>query len=111
MGLVEKGVSFIDHVTTRAGYRNEWLVLREADTSPDHGTLPYERRISDHINYGVVNLDKPPGPTSHEVVAWVKKMFGVEKAGHGGTLEPPAGRPQGDRRPTSGARQQHQGHR
>ncbi|MEM1864334.1 MAG: hypothetical protein QXN10_05490 [Desulfurococcaceae archaeon] len=45
-----------------------------------------------------MNLDKPPGPTSHEVVAWIKRMFNVSKAGHGGTLEPlqGAGRSQGN---------------
>jgi len=32
-------------------------------------------------------LDKPPGPSSHEVTAWVRKILGVKKAGHGGTLE------------------------
>jgi len=103
MGLAEKGLSFIDHITLRAGYRNEWIVLRDEETSQDYGVLPYERSIQEHIMHGVMNLDKPPGPTSHEVVAWIKKMFNLEKAGHGGTLELPqgAGRPQGDRRPTS----------
>jgi H/ACA ribonucleoprotein complex subunit 4 len=33
-------------------------------------------------------LDKPPGPTSHEVVAWVKRIIGISKAGHSGTLDP-----------------------
>lgn len=88
MGLAEKGIEFIDRITEHAGYRNNWLVLREADTSPDYGKLPYERKIEEHIAYGVINLDKPPGPTSHEVVAWIKKLFNVDKAGHGGTLEP-----------------------
>jgi len=87
LGLAEKGVEFIDKITTRAGYANEWIVLREEDTSPDYGVLPYERPIKEHIVNGVINLDKPPGPTSHEVVAWIKKMFGLDKAGHGGTLE------------------------
>lgn len=41
-----------------------------------------------HIQFGVINLDKPPGPTSHEVVAWIKKILNLEKAGHGGTLDP-----------------------
>ena len=27
-------------------------------------------------------------PTSHEIVAWVRKMFGQERAGHSGTLDP-----------------------
>jgi len=33
-------------------------------------------------------LDKPPGPTSHEVVAWVKKLLELDRAGHGGTHDP-----------------------
>lgn len=88
MGLVEKGIRFIENITRHASYEQEWIVLREADTSPDYGVLPYNRPIEQHIHNGVINLDKPPGPTSHEVVAWIKKMFGLEKAGHGGTLEP-----------------------
>jgi len=38
--------------------------------------------------YGVINLDKPSNPSSHEVVAWVKKILKVEKTGHSGTLDP-----------------------
>lgn len=88
MSLVEKGMEFLDKITERAGYKNDWVIVREAETSPDHGVLPYQRKIDDHINFGVINLDKPPGPTSHEVVAWVKRIVGVDRAGHGGTLEP-----------------------
>ncbi|TRM73632.1 tRNA pseudouridine synthase A, partial [Sulfolobus sp. B5] len=44
--------------------------------------------IEVHIKNSIINLDKPPGPTSHEVAYWVKKMLNVNKAGHGGTLEP-----------------------
>lgn len=40
------------------------------------------------LDLGVINLDKPQGPTSHQVSAWVKKILDVEKAGHGGTLDP-----------------------
>jgi len=35
----------------------------------------------------MVNLDKPAGPSSHEVAAWTKRILEVEHAGHGGTLE------------------------
>jgi len=56
-------------------------------TDERYGCDPWKRPVGEHINKGVINLDKPAGPTSHEVVAWVKKIFGVEKAGHGGTLE------------------------
>jgi H/ACA ribonucleoprotein complex subunit 4 len=36
----------------------------------------------------VINLDKPAGPTSHEVAAWTKKILKVSSIGHGGTLDP-----------------------
>jgi H/ACA ribonucleoprotein complex subunit 4 len=38
--------------------------------------------------YGVINLDKPSNPSSHEVVAWTKKILQVGKTGHSGTLDP-----------------------
>lgn len=59
----------------------------EADTDPKFGALPEKRPLSLHLKYGLVNLDKPSGPSSHEVTAWVKKLLNVEHAGHGGTLE------------------------
>ncbi len=33
-------------------------------------------------------VDKPRGPTSHQVTAWVRDLLGVERAGHAGTLDP-----------------------
>ena len=44
--------------------------------------------INQLLESGVVNLNKPMGPTSHQVSSWVKHMFGVSKVGHGGTLDP-----------------------
>ena len=35
---------------------------------------------------GILLVDKPSGMTSHDVVNAVRKMFKIEKAGHGGTL-------------------------
>ena len=37
---------------------------------------------------GVLVIDKPKGWTSHDVVAKVRKVLRVKKAGHGGTLDP-----------------------
>ena len=37
---------------------------------------------------GVLNLAKPPGPTSHDVVALVRRLTGTRRVGHGGTLDP-----------------------
>lgn len=37
---------------------------------------------------GVINLDKPSNPSSHEVVAWIRRILRCEKTGHSGTLDP-----------------------
>lgn len=37
---------------------------------------------------GIFVLNKPPGPTSHDVVAIVRRLTGVRRVGHGGTLDP-----------------------
>lgn len=39
---------------------------------------------------GFLLLDKPAGPTSHDVVASVRRSLGVRRVGHAGTLDPPA---------------------
>ena len=52
------------------------------------GCSPYKRDIREYIRSGVINLDKPSNPSSHEVVAWIKRILRVEKTGHSGTLDP-----------------------
>lgn len=37
---------------------------------------------------GILVVDKPKGMTSHDVVAFVRKRFGLKKVGHAGTLDP-----------------------
>jgi H/ACA ribonucleoprotein complex subunit 4 len=66
----------------------ELLIKSEGETDPNYGSFPDERPIADHISRGIINLDKPSGPTSHEVDSWVKRILGVDKTGHGGTLDP-----------------------
>ena len=44
--------------------------------------------VQEYVRYGVINLDKPSNPSSHEVVAWIKRILRVEKTGHSGTLDP-----------------------
>ncbi len=39
---------------------------------------------------GFLNINKPAGWTSHDVVAKIRRLLGVEKAGHTGTLDPAA---------------------
>ena len=52
------------------------------------GYSPTNRPIDILKQYGVINLDKPSNPSSHEVVAWIKKILKVDKTGHSGTLDP-----------------------
>lgn len=52
------------------------------------GHSPLKRPMEEHLKYGVINLDKPSNPSSHEVVSWVKQILQVEKTGHSGTLDP-----------------------
>ena len=47
-----------------------------------------KRSTADLLDNGIILLDKPPGPTSHEVVAWTKRMLDLPKIGHSGTLDP-----------------------
>lgn len=52
------------------------------------GHSPLKRPIGEYIKAGFINLDKPANPSSHEVVAWVKRILRVQKTGHSGTLDP-----------------------
>ena len=49
---------------------------------------PEERDPETLLEFGVVNLDKPPGPSAHQVAAWVRDAAGVDRAAHAGTLDP-----------------------
>jgi len=85
--LKDKGWNFIENVSSFCDDKREWTILRDEETDYSYGKIPSERTLEELLDLGIINLDKPPGPTSHEVVAWIKRMFGLKKAGHGGTLE------------------------
>jgi len=68
--------------------KRKLLVKAEEETDTRYGCKPTERSIQDYIKFGVINLDKQAGPSSHEVTAWVKRLLNLEHAGHGGTLDP-----------------------
>ena len=40
------------------------------------------------MSEGILNLDKPRGPTSHDIVELVRALTGVRRVGHAGTLDP-----------------------
>ncbi|KAI9572842.1 putative rRNA pseudouridine synthase [Boletus coccyginus] len=65
------------------------LLIRSSHFTPiPSGSSPLKRDISSYIKSGVINLDKPSNPSSHEVVAWLRRILRVEKTGHSGTLDP-----------------------
>jgi H/ACA ribonucleoprotein complex subunit 4 len=65
------------------------LVVRTGHYTPiPVGSSPLKRTLKNYITYGVINMDKPANPSSHEVVAWIKRILRVEKTGHSGTLDP-----------------------
>ena len=67
----------------------ENLVEIDQDITDDaYGTYYDKRTLEQLLNYGIIILDKPPGPTSHETVAWTKRILKLPKIGHSGTLDP-----------------------
>eukprot|EP01013_Petalomonas_cantuscygni_P006278 TRINITY_DN1721_c0_g1_i2.p1 TRINITY_DN1721_c0_g1~~TRINITY_DN1721_c0_g1_i2.p1 ORF type:complete len:582 (+),score=193.28 TRINITY_DN1721_c0_g1_i2:105-1850(+) len=68
------------------------------------GATPLRRSLDEHMKYGMIVLDKPANPSSHEVVSWIKRIFDAHvpmkasavasdkdkghKTGHSGTLDP-----------------------
>jgi H/ACA ribonucleoprotein complex subunit 4 len=68
--------------------RREIIVKKSSETSDKYGCSPEKRPISEYINLGIINIDKPKGPTSHQVSAYVQKIMNVDKGGHSGTLDP-----------------------
>lgn len=65
------------------------LHVRTAHYTPiAQGCSPLKRPLQEYMRYGCINLDKPANPSSHEIVAWIKRILRVEKTGHSGTLDP-----------------------
>ena len=64
------------------------VTIDEDITNPEFGVYYDKRSIEQLLEYGLILIDKPPGPTSHEVVAWAKRILELPKIGHSGTLDP-----------------------
>ncbi|MDD1772674.1 MAG: RNA-guided pseudouridylation complex pseudouridine synthase subunit Cbf5 [Methanomassiliicoccales archaeon] len=64
------------------------LVRDKGPRTLPNGKRPEDRSMEELLSAGVIVLDKVQGPTSHQVTAWVRDILGVEKIGHGGTLDP-----------------------
>ncbi len=85
---MKEAIKWFEEMHAKCAFDGKWVIREESETDERYGKYPWMRDVNELLKLGVINLDKPPGPTSHEVVAWVKRMFNLEKAGHGGTLDP-----------------------
>jgi H/ACA ribonucleoprotein complex subunit 4 len=68
--------------------KREIIVKKECSTSYKFGKKPEERTVEELINNGVININKPKGPTSHQVSSFVQEILNIKKSGHSGTLDP-----------------------
>lgn len=68
--------------------KREALIRRKAETDPRFGCEPSKRTAEVLADFGIININKPRGPTSHQVSAYVQQILKVDKAGHSGTLDP-----------------------
>lgn len=65
------------------------MIVRDPDAIPDRwGRRPSDRSVGELLRGGVIILDKPSGPTSHQATAWARDALKLDKMGHGGTLDP-----------------------
>ncbi len=62
------------------------LTKKQAKTNKEFGCNPNERSTETLIHYGLVNINKQQGPTSHQISDMVQKILNINKAGHSGTL-------------------------
>ena len=65
------------------------MIVKDPNAIPDKwGKKPSDRSVGELLKGGVIILDKPSGPTSHQATAWVRDTLKADKVGHGGTLDP-----------------------
>lgn len=67
--------------------QKKFLIKSEEASLATFGKYPGAKSIKELLHNGIVVIDKPVGPTSQMVDAFVKKILGVNKLSHGGTLE------------------------
>ncbi len=64
----------------------ETVKVLDATADERYGKRPEERTVQDLLRFGFIAVDKHSGPSSQDVVSSVRRVLGVEQAGHGGTL-------------------------
>lgn len=82
-------ISFINMLPYEKRLQNRKIIVKEpAEPGTKYGKKPEDRTIEELLQYGIININKPKGPTSHQVSEYVKKILHCNKAGQSGTLDP-----------------------
>jgi H/ACA ribonucleoprotein complex subunit 4 len=68
--------------------KREEFTRKNAKTDLKFGLNPEYRSVETLLDFGVMCINKPSGPTSHQVSAYAKEILGIKKGGHSGTLDP-----------------------
>lgn len=68
----------------------DWIIKKNEASLTPFGSYPGARILEEHIKNGIIVIDKPSGPTSHQVDYWIKEILNLNKVSHGGTLDPRA---------------------
>jgi len=63
-------------------------IYTKKESDGEFGYRPEERSVEELIQYGIINLNKVSGPTSHQVSDYVQRILNIKKSGHTGTLDP-----------------------
>jgi H/ACA ribonucleoprotein complex subunit 4 len=66
----------------------EIITKQEFQIDEKYGKKPEERTVQELIETGLIVINKPPGPSSHEVTSWVRRILSADRTGHSGTLDP-----------------------
>lgn len=101
LSITTQGLNFLEIIGKMQTFRREYMqenllpfeeserkviIRKESGTNPEFGCIPEQRKIENLIQSGVITLNKPSGPTSHQAADYVKKILHLDKVGHGGTL-------------------------
>ncbi len=68
--------------------KREIIVRADEKTNPAYGKPVGDQTMQELLDSGFVVINKPRGPTSHQISEYTKNIVGVETSGHSGTLDP-----------------------
>ena len=60
-----------------------WIFDDSAETNDKYGCPPNDRSITELLDSGIILVNKPSGPTSHQLTAWARDLLGLNRLGHG----------------------------